>query len=84
VDPPTSKISSILSLESPESFKHYSQGLIVFLRNSPTKASNLALVTYKLQCFGPDASAVRYGRFISVELVAESSHLAFSAASLTL
>jgi len=30
------------------------------------------------------ASAVRYGRFISVELVEESSILAFSAASLTL
>jgi hypothetical protein len=34
------------------------------------------------RCFGPDASAVTYGRLISVEAVEDSSILAFSAASL--
>jgi len=37
-----------------------------------------------LICFGPLASAVKYGKFISVLEVEESSILAFSAASLTL
>jgi len=46
--------------------------------------SNLALVNPILQCFGPLASAVRYGRLISVVVVDDNSILAFSAASLTL
>ena len=33
------------------------------------------------RCFGPDASAVTYGRLISVDIVEESSIFAFSAAS---
>ncbi len=35
------------------------------------------------RCFGPDWSAVRNGRLISVSMVEESSILAFSAASLS-
>lgn len=62
----------------------FSQGLIVFFKKASVKASNLALVSLMLQCFGPEASAVRYGKLISVWVVDESSILAFSAASLTL
>ena len=57
--PPTSITSSILSMVNPESFKQFSQGLIVFCKKASVKFSNLALVRVRLQCFGPDASAVR-------------------------
>jgi len=40
--------------------------LIVFLTKSEIIPSNLALVKVKLQCFGPEASAVKYGKEISV------------------
>ena len=44
----------------------------------------LALERDMLRCLAPEASAVINGRLMSVELLLESSHLAFSAASLNL
>jgi hypothetical protein len=58
--------------------------LITFYKKLSTIDSNLALVNLRLQCFGPDASAVKYGKLISVYVVDDNSILAFSAASLTL
>jgi molecular chaperone DnaK (HSP70) len=43
--------------------------------------SNLALVRFMLRCLGPVASAVIKGRLISVDVLPESSHFAFSAPS---
>lgn len=71
-------------LSKPESLIQFSVGLIVFLRKSSVNDSNLALVNFKLQCLGPEASAVKYGKLISVYVVDDNSILAFSAASLTL
>jgi hypothetical protein len=84
VIPPTKRTSSILSFVIPASLIAFSQGLIVLFKKASVRASNLALVRFILQCFGPVASAVKYGKLISVEVVDESSILAFSAASLTL
>ena len=44
----------------------------------------LALVIFKLICFGPVLSAVINGRFISVCVAEDSSIFAFSAASFNL
>ena len=43
---------------------------------------HLALEMLMLRCLAPEASAVINGRLISVLVLLESSHLAFSAASL--
>ena len=43
-----------------------SQGLMVLFKKVSVKDSSFALVKFILQCFGPVASAVKYGRFISV------------------
>jgi hypothetical protein len=68
----------------PESFKATLQGSNVLSTKLDTKASSLALVNFKLTCFGPVLSAVIKGRFISVSAADESSILAFSAASFSL
>lgn len=57
--PPTKITSSILSLVRPESFKQFSQGLMVLLIKLSTKPSNLDRVRLILQCLGPLASAVK-------------------------
>lgn len=44
----------------------------------------MLLVNVRLQCLGPPASAVKYGKLISVYVADDNSILAFSAASLTL
>ena len=54
-------------------------GSIVRSIRSATKDSNLARVNVVLKCFGPVASAVRYGRLISVLVLDDSSIFAFSA-----
>ena len=54
---------------------------MVFSIRSSTSASNLARVSFIVRCFGPDASAVMYGRLMSVLWELDSSILAFSAAS---
>ena len=56
-------------------------GSIVRSISSSTSASNLARVIFIVRCFGPDWSAVMYGRLISVCCDDDSSILAFSAAS---
>ena len=57
-------------------------GPSVFLTRSATRSSSLARVSEMTRCFGPVASAVMYGRLISVVAVVDSSIFAFSAASL--
>jgi len=59
VIPPTNNTSPTLSFVIPASLIQLSQGFIVFLRNSSTSPSNLALVITRLQCLGPLESAVK-------------------------
>ena len=68
----------------PASSKAVRQGTIVLLTNSSTNDSNFALDNFITKCFGPDWSAVIYGRLISVCWLVDSSILAFSAASFSL
>ena len=58
------------------------QGSMVRSISSSTSASSLARVIFIVRCFGPDWSAVMYGRLISVCCDDDSSILAFSAESL--
>ncbi|MNM99513.1 hypothetical protein D3C81_1120750 [compost metagenome] len=81
VEPPTKIISSISDLLKPAFFNADSQGAIVLLIKSAAKASNLARDNERTKCFGPVASAVIYGKLISVEVALDNSILAFSAAS---
>jgi hypothetical protein len=80
--PPTRMTSSMSAAFSPASLSAASTGFFVFSTRSRTRSSSLARVRVTTRCFGPDASAVTYGRLISVEDVELSSILAFSAASL--
>ena len=84
VIPPTRTTSFISAAEKPESFNAVLQGSRVLSIRSETRASNFALVNFKLTCFGPVLSAVINGRFISVCAADDSSILAFSAASFNL
>ena len=83
VIPPTRMTSSMSPAFSPASLSAASTGLRVFSTRSRTRSSSLARDRVTTRCFGPDASAVMYGRLISVEEVELSSILAFSAASLS-
>ena len=80
--PPTKMTSSISDEDTPASFIATWHGPIVRVISSSTKDSSLERVSFKLRCLGPLASAVTYGRLISVCCEEESSILAFSAASL--
>ena len=82
--PPTNITSSISEAERPASFKAALHGSILLVIKSSTRLSNLALVILMFKCFGPDASAVIYGRLTSVSIELESSIFAFSAASFNL
>ena len=84
VIPPTKTTSCISAALNPESFNATSHGLSVLLTRSSTSASNFALVSFMLICFGPVLSAVINGKLISVCVAEESSIFAFSAASLSL
>ena len=66
---------------TPASLIAVKQGPAVRLINSSTKDSNLARVNFKFKCLGPLASAVTYGKLISVCCAEDNSILAFSAAS---
>ena len=59
-------------------------GSAVFSTRSAVSSSNLARVRSISKCLGPSAVAVMNGRLIFVVVAAESSFLAFSAASLSL
>ena len=54
---------------------------MVLFTKSSTNFSKSALVIFNVRCFGPDASAVIKGKFMSVVLELDSSIFAFSAAS---
>ena len=66
VIPPTITTSFISAAEKPESFNAILHGVNVRSISFSTNASNLALVNFRLICFGPDLSAVIKGRFTSV------------------
>ena len=81
VEPPTKITSSMFSGFSFASSSACFIGGIVRWMRSSTSCSILARVSLMLRCFGPDWSAVMKGRLMSVSIVLDSSHLAFSAAS---
>ena len=66
VDPPTRITSSISFILSPASSIAFFTGSIDLLTNSPVNCSNFDLVNETTKCFGPEAVAVMYGKFISV------------------
>ena len=77
-------ISSISEAFNPASFKAFLHGPNVLCTRSSVIDSNCALDIFLTKCFGPDASALKYGRLISVSNDEDSSTLVFSAASLIL
>ena len=81
VMPPTRITSSISPGARPASLSAWRQGPSVLSTRSEQSASSLERLSLMLRCFGPCWSAVMNGRLISVSMVVESSHLAFSAAS---
>ena len=82
VEPPTRITSSISLAERPASRRACSHGLIVAWMRLSASCSNLARVRVLTKCLGMPFTGMIYGRLISVEVVLESSILAFSAASL--
>ena len=66
VIPPTITISSISFAVRPASLRAVLHGGSVLEIKSSTKASNLALVIFRLICFGPVLSAVIKGKLTSV------------------
>ncbi len=81
VAPPTNTTSSMSTGSIFASDNAAVNGWRNLSTRSSVSCSNLARVNFTWRCFGPDASAVTYGRFISVSITDESSILAFSAAS---
>ena len=67
--------------DTPASLSAILHGSSVRCTSSSTSDSSLARVSLMFRCFGPLASAVMYGRLISVCWLLDSSILAFSAAS---
>ena len=84
VIPPTITISSISFAVRPASLRAVLHGGNVLEIKSSTKASNLALVIFRLICFGPVLSAVIKGKLTSVCSAEDNSIFAFSAASFNL
>ena len=74
--------SEISELDKPASCIACSHGAAVLSIKSSTNDSNFERVIFTTKCFGPDASAVMYGKFTSVCELLDSSIFAFSAASL--
>uniref|UniRef100_A0A915JK03 Uncharacterized protein n=1 Tax=Romanomermis culicivorax TaxID=13658 RepID=A0A915JK03_ROMCU len=83
VIPPTNKTSPISDGLTSASCIAFLHGSTVRRIKSPTNDSNLARVSLWFMCFGPLASIVMYGRNKITCKDDESSHFAFSAASLT-
>ncbi len=81
VMPPTRITSSIWLTLTPASLMAVRHGAMVRSIRSSTSASSFARVSLMFRCFGPDASAVMYGRLMSVCVLLDSSIFAFSAAS---
>ena len=81
IEPPTSTTSSMSPGETPASLQAVRTGSSVRWIRSSMSCSNFARESRRFRCFGPDASAVMYGRLISVSATVESSIFAFSAAS---
>ncbi len=80
-EPPTKMTSLTWSLVSPASASAFSIGGMVRLTKSSTSCSNLARLRSSVMCFGPSCVAVMNGRLMVVADAADSSILAFSAAS---
>ena len=84
VEPPTRRTLSISLAESPASESASLTGPSVIFTRSAVNSSNLARVKSIFKWSGPACEAVINGRLILVDIVEESSFLAFSAASLSL
>ena len=81
--PPTSSTSSISSARSPAWASASRQGPSVRSTRSRTRSSNSPRSSERARWRGPERSAEMNGRLIVVSSVADSSHLARSAASLS-
>ena len=66
----------------PASCSAFLTGSLARSTSGPTICSSFERDSLICRCFGPEASAVKNGRLISVSCVDDSSILAFSAASL--
>ena len=84
VGPPTRMTLSILSWVRLASFSAFWTGARQRSTTGSISSSSVARVMVEARCFGPSASAEMKGRLISVDMVVESSILAFSQASRTL
>ena len=84
VEPPTRITSWMSEVDRPASLSAFMHGSTVLSTRSATNSSNLARVSVKFRCLGPDESAVTKGRLISVCLELDNSFFAASAASLNL
>ena len=84
VDPPTRRTFESSLAVRPASFNAFCTGMVVLSTRSCVNSSNLARVKFISKCFGPSAVAVMKGKLMFVVVAAESSFLAFSAASFNL
>ncbi len=76
-------LAATLAIDNAGSIEAFAQKMNTYARYIGMSDSNFARVILVTKCFGPLASAVINGRFISVSVEDESSFLAVSAASLT-
>ncbi len=83
VEPPTKTTSSNSLVSNLASWRARRKGVVTRLTNCSVNCSNFDRLSVICRCFGPLASAVINGRFISVCITLDSSIFAFSAASLT-
>ena len=81
VDPPTRMTSSISFVVTFASSMACFTGPTQRSTRSAVSWSNVDRIRLTFRCFGPDASAVTNGRLTAVWVTADSSTLAFSAAS---
>ena len=81
VMPPTRMTSLISELLSEASRRQLRHGFFERAERCSVSCSSIARLNVFVKCFGPVASAVMNGRLISVEVLEDSSHFAFSAAS---
>mmetsp|Transcript_69114 Transcript_69114/g.112202 ORF Transcript_69114/g.112202 Transcript_69114/m.112202 type:complete len:209 (-) Transcript_69114:882-1508(-) len=79
--PPTNSTSLMSEVCRPASLSAALHGSLVRSMSPPTSLDSSARVTFMFMCLGPEASAVKKGRLISVLGADDNSHLAFSAAS---
>ncbi len=82
--PPTRTRLPTLPKSNPASFRQDSKGALVREYKSSQICSSFDLERLIFRCFGPDASAVMKGRFMSVDWEEDRAIFAFSASSFSL